>query len=96
MVDTPLRSELFLSAEELARAAGISPVRLARLVRLGLVEPRAPGVKKFTAATAVGLRRMLRLHAELGVNLLGAAVILDLVQRLDRLETELTRLRGRP
>ena len=64
-------------------------------MRLGLVEPAAPGPREFTAATAARLRRMLRLHADLGVNLIGAAIIVDLLERLERLEAELAR-RARP
>jgi hypothetical protein len=37
---------------------------------------------------------MLRLHDDLGVDLVGAAIITDLLERLDRMETELRRLRG--
>jgi len=37
---------------------------------------------------------MLRLHDDLGVDLVGAAIITDLVERLDRMERELRRLRG--
>jgi DNA-binding transcriptional MerR regulator len=85
---------MHLSVEELAAAVGISPARLARLVRLGLVEPTGPGGSEFTAATAARLRRMLRLRDHLGVNLVGAAIIVDLLERLERLETELSRLRG--
>jgi transcriptional regulator with XRE-family HTH domain len=96
IVGAPLRAELGLSREELAAAAGISPARLARLVRLGLVEPIAPEPTEFTAATAARLRRMLRLHGDLGVNLIGAAIIADLLERLERLETELGRRRGGP
>lgn len=96
ILGTPLRGEVHLSAEELAAAAGISPARLARLVRLGLVEPTASGASRFTAATAVRLRRMTRLHADLGVNLVGAAIIVDLLERLERLEAELARRRGGP
>jgi hypothetical protein len=48
-------------------AAGISRARLARLVRLGLVEPDVPGSSVFTAGTAGRPRRMLRLHGDLGV-----------------------------
>jgi hypothetical protein len=90
---TPLRGEIYLSAEQLAAAADLSPGRLARLVRLGLVEPRAPGVDEFTSASAARLRRMLRLRSELHVNLVGATIILDLVERLDRLESELANRR---
>jgi hypothetical protein len=39
---------------------------------------------------------MLRLHADLGVNFTGAAIIVDLLERLESLEAELTRLRGGP
>ena len=34
---------------------------------------------------------MLRLHADLGVNLTGAAIIVDLLERLERVEAELAR-----
>jgi hypothetical protein len=37
---------------------------------------------------------MLRLRADLGVNFTGAAIIVDLMERLERLDAELARLRG--
>jgi hypothetical protein len=86
-----LRAEVFLSAEELAAAAGIARGRLARLVRLGLIEPAGPGARTFTADTVARLRRMLRLHADLGVGFTGAAIIVDLLERLERVEAELMR-----
>jgi hypothetical protein len=86
--------EMWLSREQLAAAAGISPARLARLIQLGLIEPAEPGPSEFAAAVAARLRRMLRLHDDLGVDLVGAAIITDLLERLDRMETELQRLRG--
>lgn len=92
----PPRVELYLSSEELAAAAGISPTALARLIRLGVVEPPAPmlteggpRVELFPAAVGARLRRMQRLHADLGVNFTGAAIIVDLLARLERLEAEL-------
>jgi hypothetical protein len=80
------RGEILLSYEELAVAAGIRPTVLARLIRLGVVEPVRPESGEFTADTITRVRRMLRLHAQLGVNFTGAAVILDLLDRLERLE----------
>ena len=79
-------AQAMLSAEELAAAAGISLEGLVALVQLGLVEPAEPGGNQFTAATAARLRRMLRLRADLGVSFVGAAIIVDLLERLDRLE----------
>ena len=96
MTGTPLRVELRLSVEDLAAAAGISPASLARLVRAGLIEPVAPGGSEFTAATAARLRRMLRLHADRGVSLAGAQIIVDLLERLERLEAELSHRRLGP
>jgi len=86
LVRTALRAEARLSPEELAAAAGIRATRLRRLVELGLLEPAGPGTNEFTAAAAERLRRMLRLHRDLGVNLAGAAIIADLLERLAELE----------
>jgi chaperone modulatory protein CbpM len=87
----PLRAEVQLSLRELAVATGMSATRL---VRLGLLEPEPDAPDRFSAATAARLRRMLRLRADLGVNLAGAAIIVDLMECLDRLDAELTRRRG--
>jgi chaperone modulatory protein CbpM len=94
VVGTPPRPDVILSLEQLATAAGVSRTWVARLVRLGLIEPNTPEGTEFTAATAAQLRRMLRLHDDLGVNLTGAAIIVELLERLERLEAELARLRG--
>ena len=70
--------------------ASAGATRLARA--LGLVEPTAAGAEHDSRrATAGRLRRMLRLHRDLGVNLDGAAIIVDLLERLERLEAELAR-----
>jgi DNA-binding transcriptional MerR regulator len=95
LVPGPRRAEIYLSLDEMAAAVGLSPARLERLAHLGLVETTGAGTRQFTAATAARLRRMLRLQRDLGVNLEGAAVIADLVERLDELERELTRRRLR-
>jgi hypothetical protein len=94
--DEALRAEVTLSLAELAAAAHISLDHLTRLVRVGLVEPRAPGADEFSAAAAMRLRRMLRLRHDLHVNLVGATIIVDLLERLDRLESDLARARHDP
>ena len=88
MSTPPDRSDprALLSASELATAAELSPGRLAVLVEFGLVEPATPDGSTFTAATAFRLRRMVRLHADLGVSFVGASIIVDLLERIDRLE----------
>jgi len=87
----PLLCEGSFTARDLAVAAGITPARLAGLIELGLVEPIRPGGSEFSAAAAARLRRMLRLRADLGVSFVGAAIIVDLVDRIERVESELAR-----
>ena len=88
------QAEPFLSADALAAAVGIDPHVLEGLIRLGLVEPSAPGGGEFNAAEVRRLRRMLRLHDDLGVHFLDAAIIVDLLERIDRMEAEVIRLRA--
>ena len=87
-------AEARLSSEELAAAAGITVASLVRLVRAGVVEPASPETEGFTASAAVRLRRMLRLHHDLDIDLEAAAIIVDLLERLERLEDEMARLRS--
>jgi hypothetical protein len=42
---------------------------------------------------APAMQKMLRLRADLGLNLAGAEIVVDLLARLDRLEAELARVR---
>jgi hypothetical protein len=82
----PARPQVLLSVAELCALTGLSQRRLVRLLRLGVVELSAPGTAQFTAATALRLKRMLRLQKELGVGPVGAAIIVDLLDRIADLE----------
>jgi hypothetical protein len=81
--------EVLLSIQELAAASGIRPERVTHLVHLGVVDAIAADPPMFRVATVTRLRRMLRLRRDLGVNLVGAAIILDLVDRLEQIQLEL-------
>jgi hypothetical protein len=57
---------------------------------------REPAVTSgFPPEVTLRVSRVLRLERDLGVNFEGAAVILDLLDRIDQLEHELRSLRGR-
>jgi DNA-binding transcriptional MerR regulator len=88
----PLRVRIRITFEELADAAGISTPSLGRLVRLGLVVPEDPATREFPAASVARLRRLLRLRRDLGLHLEDAALIAELVERIEELERELARL----
>jgi MerR family transcriptional regulator/heat shock protein HspR len=73
-------------ASDAARLAGITLARLRRYEAAGLLAPaRHYGrVRYYTAAQVALLRRIRRLHEELGVNLAGIEIILRLLARLER------------
>jgi chaperone modulatory protein CbpM len=70
---------------------------VAELVEAGVIEPRgtAPDTWSFPASAIVRARATARLVNDLGVNLAGAAVILDLIEERDRLERRLAEIERR-
>jgi DNA-binding transcriptional MerR regulator len=86
-----------LTLEELADAARLHPDLIQSFVDFGLLEPvRQDGQHLFFDMEAVlRVRTIQRLRRDLGVNLSGVAVILDLTQRLRRMQQELEWWRSR-
>ena len=84
-----------LTLEAAAARVGLHPVLVERFVEFGLVEPaeRTGATMRFDAACLPRLVAISRLRTDLGVNLHGVAVILDLVDRLAALEREVAWLR---
>jgi len=85
----------YLTLEAAAARVGLHPVLVERFVEFGLIEPaeRTGEEMRFDAACLRRLLAISRLRADLGVNLHGVAVILDLVDRLAELQRELARRR---
>jgi chaperone modulatory protein CbpM len=82
-----------LPMEELARAAGLHIGLVEQLAEYGVIEP-APGIASpilFPVAAIDRLRCVVRLRRDLGVNLAGAAVIVEMRERLRSLRAELER-----
>ena len=86
-----------LTLEVVAETVGAKRSLVMRLVERGLIdtvesdaaEPRVP------RRVVIQLRRMQRLRRDLGVNYAGAAVILDLVERIEQLNRELAEMNRR-
>jgi len=90
------REEHFLlPLQELAREAGLHISLVEELVEFGVIEPE-PNVappRLFAASAVDRLRCVMRLRRDLGVNLAGAAVILEMREHLKGLRAELERMR---
>jgi chaperone modulatory protein CbpM len=84
-----------LSLDTFARRGGLHPDLLRRFVALGLVPCRydARGDLWFDPAALVVIGRIQRLRLGLGLNYAAIGVVLDLLERIDELESA-SRRRG--
>lgn len=86
-----------LTLEGLAACARVHPARIEYFVEYGLLEPIARTGTQwlFDTACLARLRMIERLRRDLGANLAGIAVILDLLDRLTTLQREVEQWRRR-
>lgn len=84
-----------LTLDVVAETVGAKRSLVVRLVQQGLIETVDRGADEplLPRRVVVQLRRMQRLRRDLGVNFAGAAIILDLVGRIEQLNRELADLR---
>lgn len=87
-----------LTCEVVAERVGARRSLVVRLARAGLIETleNESSEPLLPRHVVVKLRRMQRLRRDLGVNFIGAAVILDLVKRIELLNRELMEVRRTP
>ncbi|GAA2540268.1 chaperone modulator CbpM [Pseudonocardia hydrocarbonoxydans] len=80
-----------LSQAEFARRSGLHPEQLHRLFALGLLRavPDADGGLAFPLGELAEVRRIERLRAELPVNYAAVGLIVELLDRIGRLESAL-------
>ena len=86
-----------LTFDVVAATVGAKRTVVARLAKQGLIETVDSGTDEplLPRRAVVQLRRMQRLRRDLGVNFAGAAVILDLVGRIEQLNRELAEMHRR-
>src|SRR5262245_36883656 len=79
-----------LTLEGLAEQTGLDPTLIEHFVEYGLIEPaeRMGAQLRFDVDCVVRVRKIERLRHDLGANLASVAVILDLLDRISRLEKE--------
>ena len=92
-----LEEDIELSLADLCRICQLSADRVLQLVDEGLLEPRGPGPGqwRFHGRSVRRVRCVIRLERDLGVNLAGAALALDLLEEIQQLRAHLNRYRDR-
>jgi chaperone modulatory protein CbpM len=78
-----------LSTDEVAARCGLHPTLVERLVALGLIEPLDGRTDRFPPDVTLRLQRALRLRRDLGLSYNGAALVLELLDRIEDLERRL-------
>ena len=81
---------------ELCRSCGVEAEFIEALVEHGILEPSGRRGRHwcFPASSLRRTRITLHLQQDLGINIAGAALALDLLERIDELESRLRMLRN--
>jgi chaperone modulatory protein CbpM len=91
-----IEEETRLSLRELCDACAVHVEFITELVDEGVIEPT--GIDKshwcFSGISLQRIRTAKRLQQDLGVNLAGVALALDLIEELQQLRTQLHKLSG--
>ena len=91
-----LEQDVELTLAELCRACGLPAERVYELVEEGIVDPlgRDPNRWRFHGISVRRVRCALRLERDLGLNVAGAALALELLEELELLRARVERLGG--
>ncbi len=83
-----------LTLGQLCRACGVHADWIISLVEEGIIEPQGEDIRlwRFSGASLVRARIALRIQRDLGVNLAGIALVLDLIEELDGLRAHMKTL----
>ena len=93
-----LNEENEITLAELTRSCHVQTEWVLELVEEGVLEPLKPGGPqwRFAATSVVRVQKAHRLQRDLGVNLPGIALALQLLERIDALEARLRSTSERP
>lgn len=82
-----MRRETTLTLTEICESTGTTRVFVQALVEEGAIEVEGAVVEewRFSVATGFRVRKAARLHADLGLNPAGIALVLELQARIDEL-----------
>lgn len=83
--------EVEWSLEEVCRLFGVERQWVVELIEQGVFEARPPAEQRFGGAALRRVRIAARLRRDLGINAAGTALAIELMERIEELERELSR-----
>jgi chaperone modulatory protein CbpM len=84
-----VEDELTLSIDELSGVCQVERTRIVELIEHGLIEPRGEDAAHLGGDSLRRARMALRLQQDLGLNVAGAALVVELLERIEKLEARL-------
>jgi chaperone modulatory protein CbpM len=90
LVGQLVEEEVTLTLDELCGACAVERERIVELVELGVLETQADA-RQFGGAALRRARLALRLQRDLDLNAAGAALVIELLERIEGLEAQLRR-----
>jgi len=89
-----LDSDCSLTLGELSRCCGVHAEFIVEMVDEGILDPldRDPLCRRFSGLSLMRVNRAMRLRRDLGVNLAGIALALDLMDEIEQLRSRLSLL----
>ena len=84
------------SVQDIATRTGVDVTFVEQLLELGVIttHPGAPG-RVFACEVTIRVGKLVRLQRDLHLNLEGAALVIDLLDRIEQLEARLRHYEGR-
>lgn len=95
IVEGMLEEDVLFSLEELCRSCSLLPEQLLEIVDEGIIEPvdyqQTTTSWQFAGNSVVRVRTVIRLQRDLGVNLAGAALAMELLDEIKALRNSVLR-----
>lgn len=83
------------SVQDIASRVGIDVALVERLVQLGVIHVHPGSGQAFSCEVTIRVGKFVRLQRDLGLNHEGAALVIELLDRIDSLESRLRHYESR-
>jgi chaperone modulatory protein CbpM len=84
-----VEDELMLTIDELSGVCAVARERIVELLELGVFDARDAGAGRLSGEALHRARLALRLQRDFELNAAGAALVVELLERIDALEAQL-------